>query len=185
MSRNWSSCWTRPRKSRLRMWCCIRGRIIRSQWERWRLRNWGYMPLREKPCVTSSSFSAFSAPTQSKNSSFSSIPPSATVAKQPCSPSVSCPKTVCLTLDPEVAERLVKKQALPGLITQLGDEKEGMRSTTALCCRNIYLARPSVQRQFLQLGGAKPLVELLQSKDNMTVFETILNLFDLVLVSAI
>jgi len=85
--------------------------------------------------------------------------------------------------DPEIAERMVKKQALPGLIAQLQDEKEGMRSTAALCCRNLYLARPSVQRQFVQLGGAKPLVQLLQSKDNMTLFETVLNLFDLLFVS--
>ena len=84
--------------------------------------------------------------------------------------------------DPEVAERMVKKQALPGLITQLQDEKEGMRSTAALCCRNLYLARPSVQRQFVEIGGAKSLVQLLQSKDNMILFETVLNLFDLVMV---
>ena len=84
--------------------------------------------------------------------------------------------------DPEVAERMVKKQALPGLIAQLEDDKEGMRSTAVLCCRNLYMARPSIQRQFIKLGGAKPLVQLLQSKDNTTLFETVLNIFDLVLV---
>lgn len=61
------------------------------------------------------------------------------------------------------------------------DGKEGLRSTAALCCRNLYVARPSIQKIFIREGGLSLLIHLLRSDDNITVFEAVLNILDLLL----
>ena len=86
---------------------------------------------------------------------------------------------------PEIASRMVELRSLPRLITLLSDEKEGMKSTALLCCRNLYLGKPEIQRQFVEAQGCQALCELLASKDNLTVFETVLNALDLMLVRRI
>lgn len=81
----------------------------------------------------------------------------------------------------DIIEALLKKNALTALIKHLKDNKEGLKGTAALCCRNLYVARPSIQQQFIKEQGGEFLVHLLRSEDSVTVFETILNLLDLIL----
>ncbi|CAG9320818.1 unnamed protein product [Blepharisma stoltei] len=81
----------------------------------------------------------------------------------------------------DIVETLIKKNALPALIRHMRDPKEGLKGTAALCCRNLYVARPSVQQEFIQEQGSGLLIKLLRSEDSVTVFETILNLLDLIL----
>ena len=68
------------------------------------------------------------------------------------------------------------------VVRHMHDTKEGLRSTASICCRNLYLGRPVVQRQFMNLGGGYLLMQLLGSTDGTIVFETVLNLLDLILV---
>ena len=68
-----------------------------------------------------------------------------------------------------------------GLLRFMRDKKEGLKATAALSCRNMYLGRPAVQKAFIRDGGAELLLGLLDSDDSITVFETILNILDLLL----
>ena len=81
----------------------------------------------------------------------------------------------------EIVEIVVKKNIIPAIIRFMRDKKEGLKATAALCCRNLYLARPLVQKVFIREGGADLLIGLMDSDDSITVFETILNLLDLLL----
>ena len=81
----------------------------------------------------------------------------------------------------EIVEILVKKNIVGLIVRFMKDRKEGLRATAALCCRNLYVGKPSVQKGFIREGGAEMLIELLDSDDSVTVFETILNLLDLLL----
>jgi len=86
---------------------------------------------------------------------------------------------------PAICEKLLQLNVLPLIMAELKDAKEGVRSTALFCCRNLYLSRPAVQRAFVEAQGCKPLCDLLASKDNLTVYETVLNVFDLLLVPPI
>ncbi|CAG9310280.1 unnamed protein product [Blepharisma stoltei] len=79
------------------------------------------------------------------------------------------------------SEILIKKNALAIFIKHLNDEKEWLRGTAALCCRNLYVARPRMQQEFIDGKGSEQLLKLLRSENSITVFETILNLLDLIL----
>lgn len=81
----------------------------------------------------------------------------------------------------EIVEIIVKKNIMGIIVKFMKDRKEGLRATAALCCRNLYVGRPSVQKGFIREGGAEMLIGLLDSDDSVTVFETILNLLDLLL----
>ena len=81
----------------------------------------------------------------------------------------------------EIIEILLKKNIIGQLIKFMRDKKEGLKATAALCCRNLYLARPPIQKTFIREGGAELLISLLDSDDSITVFETILNILDLLL----
>lgn len=81
----------------------------------------------------------------------------------------------------EIIEAILRKKVLGTLVKFMRDKKEGLKATAALCCRNLYLARPAVQKQFISEGGAELLLGLLDSDDSITVFETILNILDLLL----
>ncbi|CAG9321754.1 unnamed protein product [Blepharisma stoltei] len=83
--------------------------------------------------------------------------------------------------NPDIAEALIKRNALPIFIRHMRDGKEGLRSTAALCCRNLYVGRQNMQKLFVREGGCSLLVHLLKSDDSSTVFETILNILDLIL----
>jgi hypothetical protein len=82
----------------------------------------------------------------------------------------------------DIVERILKKNAMNSIVRHMHDTKEGLRSTASICCRNLYLGRPVVQRQFMNLGGGYLLMQLLGSSDATIVFETVLNLLDLILV---
>lgn len=81
----------------------------------------------------------------------------------------------------EIVEVVGKKNVMGVIVRFMKDRKEGLRATAALCCRNLYVGRTSVQKGFIREGGAEMLIELLDSDDSVTVFETILNLLDLLL----
>jgi hypothetical protein len=81
----------------------------------------------------------------------------------------------------EITEMLLKKNVISVLIKLMRDRKEGLKATAALCCRNLYVARPVVQKVFIREGGSELLVGLLDSDDSVTVFETTLNVLDLLL----
>jgi hypothetical protein len=81
----------------------------------------------------------------------------------------------------EAVDRMLQQKLIGTLVRLMRDKKEGLRATAALCCRNLYLARTDVQKQFVAEGGAELLVRLLDSDDSVIVFETILNVLDLLL----
>ena len=81
----------------------------------------------------------------------------------------------------EVVEMVSKRNVMGILVKFMKDKKEGLKSTAALCCRNLYLGKIHVQKQFIKEGGAELLVNLLDSDDSVIVFETILNVLDLLL----
>lgn len=83
---------------------------------------------------------------------------------------------------PQICEKLLQLNALFLIMSHLKDTKEGVRSTALFCCRNLYLSRPTVQHAFVDAQGVIPLCDLLASKDNLIVFETLLNILDLLLV---
>ena len=58
----------------------------------------------------------------------------------------------------EIVEIVVKKNIIPAIIRFMRDKKEGLKATAALCCRNLYLARPLVQKVFIREGGADLLI---------------------------
>lgn len=63
----------------------------------------------------------------------------------------------------------------------MNDRKEGLRAAAALCCRSLYMSDPITQRIFILKNGASLLIRLLDSFDSVTIFETTLNLEDLLL----
>jgi hypothetical protein len=81
----------------------------------------------------------------------------------------------------DILKILINKNIIGTLVKFMADKKEGLKSTAALCCRNLYIARPPVQKVFISEGGTELLINLLDSDDSTTVFETILNILDLLL----
>jgi hypothetical protein len=81
----------------------------------------------------------------------------------------------------EVAEEVIALNLMPWIVKFMNDQKEGLRATAALCSRNLYYARPKVQKAFMREGGGELLIRLLDSDDSVVVFETILNVLDLML----
>lgn len=81
----------------------------------------------------------------------------------------------------EVVEEMLAKGLLAVMIRFMQDRKEGLKATASLCCRNLYMARPKVQKLFVQGGGAELMISMLDTDDSVVVFETILNVLDLLL----
>ena len=84
-----------------------------------------------------------------------------------------------------ISQRLLQLNALSVFLAQLKDTKEGVICTALFCCRNLYLSHPAVQRAFIAAQGCTALCNLLTSHDNLTVYETLLNILDLLLVLSI
>ena len=82
---------------------------------------------------------------------------------------------------PEVVDEMLEKGLLGVMIGFMDDRKEGLKATASLCCRNLYMAKPKVQMLFIQGGGGELLISLLDTDDSVIVFETILNILDLLL----